>query len=52
MRLVSSKKFSESDALASFGRTSSRPGEFLVIAAGGFAMLLVVGLFDMFGLLP
>lgn len=46
MRLISSKKVSASEVL------SSRPGEFLVIAAGGLAMLLVVGIFDMVGLLP
>ena len=51
MRLISSKKFSGSEALASLGRTSSRSGEFLVIAAGAFAMLLTVGIFDMLGLL-
>jgi hypothetical protein len=52
VRLVSAKKFSDSQVLAVLGRTPSRSGEFLVIAAGGLAMLLVVGLFDMCGLLP
>lgn len=52
MRLISSKKISDSEVLASLGQTSSRSGEYFVIAVGGFAMLLVVGIFDMFGLLP
>ncbi len=38
MRLVSLKKFADQ--------------EFLVVAAGGIAMLLVVVIFDMCGLLP
>ena len=38
MRLVSLKKVLNS--------------EFLVVAAGGLAMLLTVGIFDMCGLLP
>lgn len=41
-----------SKTLATLCRPSSRYGEFLVIAAGGLAMLLTVGIFDVFGLLP
>ena len=52
MRLVSMKKISDSEMLASLARTSSRSGEFFVIAIGALAMLLVVGIFDVFGLLP
>jgi hypothetical protein len=52
VRLISLKRFLDSELLASLGQTSSRSGEFFVIAAGGFAMLLVVGIFDMFGLFP
>lgn len=52
MRFTSLKQFSDSEVLASLGRPSSRSGEFLVIAAGACAMLLVVGIFDLFGLLP
>ena len=52
MRLISSNKISDSEVLASLGRTPSRSGVFFVIAVGGLAMLLTVGIFDMFGLLP
>ena len=52
MRLISLKRFSDTEVPASLGQTASRSGEFFVIAAGAFAMLLTVGLFDMFGLLP
>jgi len=52
VRLISRKKFSDSKRLASLARASSRPGEYFVVAVGGFAMLLVVGVFDLFGLLP
>jgi len=52
VRLVSMKKISDSEMLASLARTSSRSGEFFVIAIGALAMLLVVGIFDVFGLLP
>jgi NaMN:DMB phosphoribosyltransferase len=51
VRLASSKKVSDSEILASLGQSSSRSSEYLVIAAGGVAMLLVVALCDLFGLL-
>ncbi len=52
MRLVSLKKFADSEVLASLGRTASGTREFLAVAAGAVAMLLVVGIFELFGLLP
>jgi len=51
MRLASLKA-SAAEIQASLARASSRSGEYLVVAAGAAAMLLVVGLFDMLGLLP
>lgn len=51
MRHVFSTTFIDAKILAPLGRTSLPSGEFLTVAAGGIAMLLVVGIFDMFGLL-
>jgi hypothetical protein len=50
VRLVSSKKSADSAILTSLGQTSSPAREFFVVAAGGVAMLLVVAIFDLFGL--
>jgi hypothetical protein len=52
MRPVSSEKAAEDEAQASPVRASWSSSEILVVAAGGLAMLLVVGLFDALKLLP
>jgi hypothetical protein len=52
MRLGSSKKSAVAEIVTSLGHSPSPSGEFLVVAAGGCAMLLVVALFDLFGLFP
>jgi len=52
VRFIPSKKASDAEMLPSLDPASERMGEFFVIAVGAVAMLLVVGIFDMVGLLP
>ncbi|HLZ64804.1 MAG TPA: hypothetical protein VKQ29_01175 [Aliidongia sp.] len=51
MRLVPSKKAPAAQARALLDHGLSGASELLLIAGGGIAMLLTVGIFDMLGLL-
>jgi hypothetical protein len=51
MDLVSTEKAAEAEARALVAQPSWTSSEFLLVAAGGVAMLLVVGIFDALKLL-